>query len=338
MTGLRSQRSVEPVRVGVVGLGLMGREHARVLAASPWADLVGCVDPRAEARAAAPEGVRVFSDYPALFGSAGLEAVFVATPEDHHRAPVEAALAAGLHVFVEKPIATTLEDADAMIAAAESAQRRLVTGHILRFDPRYVAAHAEIEAGRLGEIVHLVARRNCVLEEGRYVAPRASLPMYMSIHDLDIMQWYAGGITRVYAEASRRGLAGEGALDTVVATLRFASGAVGTMETCWSLPDESGLAWDTALSCVGTRACAYIDIRAMGVTVLGAGGVRFPETTYWPMVHGEPVGILRAQDEHFLASLRDGRRAAQSATEARSALALTLALERSLETGGPVAT
>ena len=78
----------EPVRVGMVGLGLMGREHARVLAASPWANLVGCADPRADAAEAAPPGVAVFGDYADLFALTGLEAVLIATPEKCHRAPL----------------------------------------------------------------------------------------------------------------------------------------------------------------------------------------------------------------------------------------------------------
>jgi predicted dehydrogenase len=334
MTG-RGDRS--PVRIGVIGLGMIGQEHARVLAASPRAELVGCADLRPAAAESAPKGVPVFQEVAELLDIAGLEAVVVATPEDTHRAPTEAAIGAGLHVLVEKPIASTLEDADAMIVLAEEAGRSLFVGHLLRFDPRYLAVRNEIESGRLGEPVHLTARRNCLLEEGRYAGRRSSLTLYMGVHDLDLLLWYAGPLAQVHAKGAALGLVGPEQTDSVVATLGFESGAVGLLELSWALPQACGLAWDCALSYVGTRACAYVDIRSMGVSVLGGDGATYPDTTYWPLVHGEPAGILRAQDEYFLASLRDGRPSVQSPAEARAALQAALALERSLYEHQPVA-
>jgi predicted dehydrogenase len=333
---LAASRVRTPVRVGVVGLGMMGREHARVLAASPLAELVGCTDVRPTAAEDVPSKVPFFADAHKLLDADGIEAVIVATPEDAHRQIVERALAAGLDVLVEKPIASTLVDADAMIAAAERAKSQLVVGHLLRFDPRYLAIRQEIDSGRLGDAVHLTARRNCLLEEGRYVASRSTLPLYMSVHDLDLFLWYAGPLESIAAAGARTELAGEGSTDTVVATLRFASGAVGLLETSWALPDASGLAWDCALSYVGKRACAYVDTRSMGVSVFGGDGAFYPDTSYWPQVYGEPFGILRAQDEYFLASLRDGRPPVQAPTEAREALAAALAVEQSLAEGRPV--
>jgi predicted dehydrogenase len=335
-SAVRSGRNHTQVRVGVIGLGMMGREHARVLAASALSELVGCADVREVAQENAPDGVPFFAHSEELIHLEGLEAVIVATPEAEHRSVVESAFSAGLHVLVEKPIATTLPDADAIIAAAERARRRLVVGHLLRFDPRYIAVREEIESGRLGQPLHLTARRNCLLAEGAYAAPRSTLPLYMGVHDLDLFLWYAGPLASVYSTGARTGLAAPGSIDSVVAVVRFVSGAVGLLETSWGLPNSSGLAWDCALSFVGSRACAYVDVRSMGVSVLGADGAAHPDTSYWPQVYGEPFGILRAQDEYFLASIRDGRPPVQTAFEAREALAAALAIEQSLHEERPI--
>jgi len=233
-------------------------------------------------------------------------------------------------VLVEKPIASTLEDADAMIAAAERAQRRLQVGHLLRFDPRYVAVHDAIDDGRLGDPVHLTARRNCVLTEGRYAASRTTLALYAAVHDLDLFLWYAGPIAQVAAVGAKHGHARPGSTDTIATILRFTSGAVGLLETSWALPDSSKLEWDCALSYVGTRASAYVEIRSMGVAFLGGDGASYPDTFYWPRIYNEPFGILRVQDEHFLSSIQDGRPPAQLPGEARDALAAALAMQASL--------
>src|SRR6185436_5083886 len=95
-----------------------------------------------------------------LLADPGVDAVNIVTMWDQHAAPTLAALAAGKHVFLEKPMASTLADCDAIVSAARSAKGFLMVGHICRFNPRYAAAKEAIAAGRIGKIVSLYARRN----------------------------------------------------------------------------------------------------------------------------------------------------------------------------------
>ena len=126
---------MKPVRCAVVGLGMIGPDHARVLAASPLADLLACCDLDPGAAARAPAGVPVTGDLGELLDIPELEAVFVCTPQETHRQVVMQALARGLYVFCEKPVAHTLADADALIATPEAQAGRLVIGHTMRFSP-----------------------------------------------------------------------------------------------------------------------------------------------------------------------------------------------------------
>jgi predicted dehydrogenase len=261
-----------------------------------------------------------------------LEAVIVATTEDRHLAPVEAALRSGLHVLCEKPIATNLADADAMRDAADG---RLVVGHLLRFDPRYLAVRDAVAEGRLGDIVHLFARRTTWDKEGLAVRGRTSLPLYLGVHDLDIFRWLGGEIERVHAEAGGAGVVGHGQPDAVLATVRFKSGAVGLLELSWSTAAAAGIEWDSRLVAYGTRGTASVDIRDTGVSLFAPGGQLFPDTTYWPQVHGVPTGVLVAEAECFLRVVRGQMEWPLTLDDARAALAAALALERSLSTGQP---
>lgn len=142
---------MQPVRVGVWGVGVWGEKHARVYASAPEAAFVGVYDQSAErARAVAAQyGVRAF-DRPADLLSA-CEALSVATPTVAHREATEQALAAGCHVLVEKPMAVTVDEADAMIAAASRAGRSLQVGQVERFNPAVLAIRPFVKQPRFIE-------------------------------------------------------------------------------------------------------------------------------------------------------------------------------------------
>ena len=328
---------MEPVRSAVIGLGVIGSEHAAILAASPMADLAVCCDLDPAAAGRVPSGTPFTTDVDETLDAAGLEAVFICTPEFAHRQAVEAALDRGLAVFCEKPFASTLEDADAMIERAQSRGGTLVVGHILRFDLRYLTVADGVRDGRLGRPVHLVARRTSWADEGRAVRGRTTLPLYLGVHDLDVFRWLAGDIDRVFAEAGGAGVVGEGIADTIAATVRFANGAVGLLELSWGTPRGSGIEWDSRLAYVGTEGSAYVDIVETGVSLFTPDGPSFPDTTYWPKAHDEPVGILRFEDERFLGLVRGRTTWPLSLGDARAAVAAALALDRSVAEGRPVA-
>jgi len=125
-------------RIGLVGCGFMGRLHAAALAQSAGAAFVAAfdADPAAAARTAEAHGTRACTSLDELLAM-DLEGVVVATPDHAHRESVVRAAQAGLGVLVEKPLATRLDDADAMIAATDAAGVPLLVGHILRYETAY---------------------------------------------------------------------------------------------------------------------------------------------------------------------------------------------------------
>jgi predicted dehydrogenase len=170
---------MDKVRVGVVGVGALGRHHARVYASLPDADLVGIVDtfPGRAEEVAGPLGTKVFSKYSDLIGK--VDAVSIATPTTLHAEIGAQFLKEGIHVLVEKPVTHTLEDADRLIQAARENKRVLQVGHLERFNPAVV---------QLREIV----RRPRFFEAHRMglFSPRSldiDVILDLMIHDLDII-------------------------------------------------------------------------------------------------------------------------------------------------------
>jgi predicted dehydrogenase len=318
-----------PLRCAVVGLGLIGRIHVRTLQAAGNASLVLCIDADPAAESACPAGVTFATSLNAL-ADAQLEAVIVATPEPAHREAVEAALAAGAATLCEKPFASTLDDADAMVAAAERHGIPLFVGHTVRFDPAYRAVQAAVAEGLLGRLLSLSARRSMGADEGRIYAGRTDPALCLGVHDIDVLRWCAGEVTRVSAETGPA-LIHPDSPDVVVATLRFASGAVGVLEMCWALPAATGVAWESALVIVGSEDSRYLEQRG------GSGGDLAPEYSYAFEVEGLPGGVMHMQDEHFLRAARDpGRWPGGTLGDARRAVEIALAIGQAAATGSVV--
>jgi myo-inositol 2-dehydrogenase/D-chiro-inositol 1-dehydrogenase len=240
-------------------------------------------------------------------------------------------------VFCEKPIAHTLTSADAIVALEAEHPYRLAIGHMYRFDPRWMALRNAVDDGRLGRLVHISTHGYTPDYEGRALADHTSLANENSVHGLDLLQWLAGPIERVYAEASRTGVAGDGQVDSIAVTLRFVSGAIGTVETDWAMPSATGLSGELHFSAVGSNGVAWIDARDAGVGILSTQAApSFPGTLVYRDPGGAEQGIYRVEDEYFLARVRDGRPWPVTASEARSALRVALAVDRSLELQRPV--
>lgn len=327
-----------PVRCGIVGVGMMGAEHAAILARSPAARLVVACDPDPSVARAVPDGVPLVADLEAALDTPGLEAVVIATPQAHHRTAVGAALRRGLAVLCEKPIAHTLEDADAIVALGSEPGARLAIGHMYRFDPRYGAIAAAARTGELGRPIQLTARGNVPDFEGRLLAGRTTLANENGVHVFDLFQWVAGPIERVYGEASTSESLGPGLVDSIAVTVRFRNGAVGTYATAWTMPSELGYASDHVFSFLGSEGLAWIDARQSETGIVAPGITRFPATITYRDPSGVPYGLYRTEIEAFLANVRGTDRWSWpvSLGEARSALAVALAADRSMREGRPV--
>src|SRR5207245_8005018 len=194
------------LRVAVVGAGFIGQLHARVIAESPLAKLAAIVDVDRDARetVASHFGVDSYPSVDSICEDPEVDATIVAVPDTAHEEPATRLLQAGKAVLLEKPMAHTLDAALRIAEVARSSQARLMVGHILRFDPRYVGAAAQVAEGAIGVPLHVTASRFTFRHVGTRLAGRSSPCFYLGIHDIDAMQWITGKrITRVFAREVR---------------------------------------------------------------------------------------------------------------------------------------
>ena len=330
---------MEKLRVGVIGVGWFGTVHCRAIAGLPQLELAALCDASEERLAvmAREHGVaRTCTDYRELVEDPAIDVLAVVTPWDHHAAPTLAGLAVGKHVLVEKPMASTVEDCRRMCDAARDSDAMLMVGHICRFNPRYIAAKREIDAGRIGKVVAINARRNVparwVMEQLETIGPI----LHTTSHDTDIMLWLTGAkVVSTYAQTVNT--LGCNYDDLAQLMYRFDSGASALYEGAWCMPDTSPFELDERMSVIGTEGFIHIEDTFPNIGVCSKEGFRSPDTTYWPELHGITGGSLREEWSYFARCVFEGARPALiTPEEAMEAVRTVLAAHESATSGAVV--
>jgi predicted dehydrogenase len=217
------------VRVGIIGVGIMGFNHARVLAELPYVEVVGLADPdRGQAmRVAKALGCAAVADHKTLIGL-GLDAAVISAPTHLHHAIALDCIAAGLHVLVEKPIAPSVEEGGQIVAAARRAGVTLMVGHVERFNPAVQSIKQAIE----GEQILSIA----ITRVGPF-PPRMSnvgVVIDLAVHDIDLIRWFTeSDIVEVQPQLSSARASRE---DIALLQFRTASGVLAHINTNWLTP------------------------------------------------------------------------------------------------------
>ena len=334
------------VKVCAVGTGRAGMVHAtnfrwRV----PYAELVSVVDVDAGRASAAADELdlpgRGFATIADAMEADAFDAVVITTPTFTHEELVLEAASLGAHVLCEKPMALDLDECDAMTDAAEAAGVVLQLAFMRRFDPPFVEAKRQIEAGAIGDPILVRS-----LTRGPGLPPawandvKTSNGMLAEVnsHDFDAVRWLTGKeIAEIYAVGSalKRPDLLDGLpdfYDTAVVTLTLDGGGYGVIDgVC---PVDYG--YDARAEVVGTRGVVWIgELRDTAtVTVTRDAGARRPHFTTWRDRFRQ---AYVAEAEHFIACIREGATPRVTATDGRAAVAAVLAANRSLREHRPVA-
>ncbi|CAN5711570.1 Gfo/Idh/MocA family oxidoreductase [soil metagenome] len=315
----------DPLRFGLIGTGWIGRFHAESLATRvPGATLVAVADPNLEA-AQSIGAPKAYADPQELIADPDIDAVAICSPAATHTDLVVAAARAGKHVFCEKPMALTLEDADRAIAAAAEAGVALQVGFNRRFAHDFAAAHDAIVAGSIGNPQML---RSLTRDPGISADVAARVKPWTIfnetlIHDFDTLCWLNPGarVTEVYAQAAaliHPQFADAGYLDTSVVQLRFDNGAFAVAEASF----QAVYGYDVRGEIFGSQ----------GVLLAG----REPHDA--GQLNTELFAdAYTAQFAHLVESVRAGVPPSVTGHDARVALEIALAAAESVRTGAPVA-
>jgi len=319
------------IGVAVLGAGHWGRNLIRNFHALGALRAVCDIDPRlgADVEQAYP-GVAFVDDPARLDAVPGIDAVALASPAVHHAAQARRFLAAGKHVYVEKPLALTVPDGEAVVAEAARAGRVLMVGHLLRYHPAVEALSGLIEAGALGQIRYAYSNR---LNIGR-IRTEENILWSFAPHDISVLLHLLG------EEPSEVRCSGSSHLnadvaDVTLSDLSFPSGVRAHIFVSWLHPFK-----EQRLVVVGSEKMAVFDDNAAHKLVLYPHRVEWKERR--PVAvrgEGEPVAIdpeepLRRECRHFLDCAASGKAPLTDGAEGLRVLRILRACQESLEQGG----
>jgi UDP-N-acetylglucosamine 3-dehydrogenase len=224
------------LKAAVIGVGTMGRNHARVYAQLEHATLVAAADtdPKALEAIARTYKVQTYTDYEQMLDEAKPDLVSVAVPTRFHREVATVVLKRGVHVFLEKPIASTVEEGQKIVDCSRATGIKLAVGHIERFNPAVIALKEQLDAGQLGRIFQIHARR-----VGPF-PPRiedVGVVIDLATHELNLLEYLTGSqVQSVYAEIEREIHARHE--DLLTGILKFTDGAIGILDINWLTPTK----------------------------------------------------------------------------------------------------
>jgi predicted dehydrogenase len=318
------------VRIGMVGSGFMAETHLAAYRSIDGADVVAVAAPNTAEEFVAEAGLsaETYGSAEELMDEADVDALDVCSPTPTHRPVVTAAAERGIDAFCEKPIAGNLEDAQVIADVAENAGITLMVGHVLRFFPQYERARDVVEDGGIGDPGVARARRLSPFPSwghDDWYADRGSsggVLVDLAIHDLDYVRWVFGEVDRVFA---RRSVWEEGEHGHV--TLRFENGAAAYVDASWGLPPGQELTQSFELA--GSDGLVEFDGDDAALTF------RTAEETQ--VTNPVAKDGYRRQLEAFVESVETRSEPSVTAEDAIAALRLSLAANRSAETGRPVA-
>lgn len=340
-----------PVRMGVVGLGRLGKRHAtnlayRVRGAALLAVCSPLDDELAWARDALPEP-RLYAEYDAMLADGDIDAIWLVTPSSLHAEQIIAALAAGKHVFCEKPLSLDVAQCEHVLALArEHPELQATIGFMRRFDPSYRDAYEKMAAGKIGRPFMIRSQTTDKNDpEGffvRFAPSSGGIFLDCTVHDIDIARWFFGNAraTRAYATgtiALHEGLRECGDVDNGVGVVEFEGGRLAVFYASRTMAHGN----DTHSEIIGTAGALLVghNPRASRVEIYDESGVR-NECTPTFFDRFEEAFLHEAQA--FVASI--GARGEQGASgsagatlaDALEATRIGRALREALETGVPV--
>ncbi|HSS69259.1 MAG TPA: Gfo/Idh/MocA family oxidoreductase [Casimicrobiaceae bacterium] len=328
------------LRVGIAGLGRLGRRHAENLARRiPRATLVAACSPVAEELAWAKDtlGVeRLHRNFDDLLADREIDAVFIVTPTSLHAEQIVAALSAGKHVFCEKPLSLDLADCRRVATeAAKHAKLKVMIGYGRRFDPSNRDAYEKIQAGLIGK-PFLVRSQNLDLNDPsgffvRFAPTSGGIFLDCTVHDIDLARWFLGNPKplRVFAAgvvAVHDGLREFGDVDNGVAVCEFDGGKL----ACFYASRTMAHGHETSTEIFGTQGRLAVgqNPRLNRVEISDAHGVRNECT---PTFYERFEDAFLIETAHFVDAVLEDRAPALTLDDATEATRIAIALRESLQ-------
>lgn len=325
------------LKVGIVGAGLRGRLFADALAHRADVSVVGFADPSPRVAEAARQvsPIPVLRSHAELLSELSPDAVIIATPDFAHRFAAVDSARAGAHLLIEKPLATTLEDAHAIAEVVQATGVRCLVGFENRWNPHAVRAHDAVVSGSLGTPITSSATLSnsyFVPEQMLSWAAHSSPAWFLMPHTIDLLIWLTGRTPVSVTAVGSSGVLRERGTDTsdvFHALLTFDDATTANLTSTWVLPEEAEGIVDFRFSVVGTRGSVSADLGHQGLAIVSS-----KYRSEWPLsgpVGRSPVGPAVWMVNDFVSGLIDGSDLGPNVEHGLLVTQAICAIERSVE-------
>jgi len=338
---------MKQVSIGIIGTGWCGGLRAETCASSPWVSALHLAEIKPERLrevAGRTKPATATADYGVLLENNTIDAIMIsATPETTHFPMAKESLLAGKHVFLEKPMALELSEADELINLARTKGLLFTIGYSQRFNPKFAYVKRSINDGTIGQPVTALVSRNITRNLGNKIGGRIKLsPAAMeATHDIDFVLWCFAPRkpVRVYAQEVRKIMQPTHDVpDCVWIIVTLEDGCVFTIGAGWVLPPAYPNFSSTWIEMIGTEGAIMVDDTHRDVSVnTMKRGIEFPIST----MPGEKVdhvyaGPMEAETLHFLQCVANGQQPLVTPEHARMVMQVYQAADKSAEQGRPV--
>lgn len=324
---------IRAISIGVVGVGKLGEVHIQSLLRHPLARVVAICDTNTERLRHIQEqyGIpAIYTDQRQMHEQESLDGVVIATPDEYHREPVLLAAEAGVDIFLEKPLATTLADADAILDATAKANVKLMLGFTLRWVGAYADIRDRATRGDFGQLTNVYARRSVPYYEARRLYGRCTVNDYLAVHDLDMILWTFGrDVESIYTTAGRFVLQRDlKTPDFYWNVVRFKSGATAVVHANWSQQDSYPNFLDAEFVVYGERGSAALTLTGSQLRITSGDSFVLPDTNLY--------GVYEAEIASFIECILLDKAPLVGGQEGLDTLKIILAAAESEATGVPV--
>lgn len=331
---------MDKLNVAVVGAGIYGINHVNAYLACSDANLAAVCDlnPALRQKIESEFHVKTYADVTEMLEKEAIDAVSIATPDCCHAAPALEAIRHGKDVLIEKPLATTLSDARAIIAAAKEHNVRVAVDYHKRWDPASIQIKNTLAKPSVGTPIRGYMSMDDIIDVPTkwFSWSNNSSPVhFLGTHCYDLIRWYMGcEVTEVYAVGTKKYLPSLGAdtYDAISAFLTFENGCHWTVENAWILPNGFAKNNDGRTQILTTNAMMRVDSQNRGVEIFDENKLHTPNYCFMQMFEGRPVGFGYDPIYDFVRCIRTGAPFIADANDGLEAEKIAEAVHKSVET------
>ncbi len=328
------------IEVGIIGMGIRGNLYATTIKYNAFAEVIAFAEGNPERLQAAKDKFsgEAYEDYSRMLEGKRFDIVIVALPDHLHKDAVIEAASSGCNLLIEKPLATSYEDAKAMVKAIKEAGVRALVGYENRWSPIFITAKEAVAAGELKDIQLIQARLNdsiFVPTKMLSWAAGSTVGWFLFPHTVDLALWLSGQkAVSVHAVGQKKVLTGMGidTFDSITATVEFAGGMVGTFSSSWIYPESIPLIYDMRFEVLGSGGALEVDLRDQNIHKMTSRYSHPP--TLGRDIYGKPVGFAAEMLNSFIDNVKDGTEPLVDLQDALNGVNIVDTIHRAVASGG----